>query len=380
MANKLRVLFAGGGTGGHIYPMIAVAQVLKDKTIQAGMEPDFRYFGNPLEYSEELKLQGLRISRIASSKWRRYFSLLNFLDFFKFWFSLFQCLWKMYWFMPDVIFSKGGPGALPIVIVGFFYAIPVVIHDSDTIPGLTNRLSARLARFIELAFASAAGRLPKVRAQINIVGNPVRKFLLDKVPAISAKSDLKFDPAKPLMLVFGGSQGSNRMNDFIIANLETILLKFQIMHVVGKEKFADYKNQFDFLTKNYSPILMTNYHYAEYLGNQEMNVAMDAADLIVARGGSGSIFEIAAKGKPSIIVPFPESAADHQKENAYDYAASGAAEVIEQENLLPSIFMSEAEKLVFQPEANAKMVAAANAFARPDSAEKIAVDILTLIS
>ncbi|MEK7640395.1 MAG: glycosyltransferase [Patescibacteria group bacterium] len=266
------------------------------------------------------------------------------------------------------------------MIVGCFYAIPVVIHDSDTIPGLTNRLSARLARFIELAFASAAGRLPKVRAQINIVGNPVRKFLLDKVPAISAKSDLKFDPAKPLMLVFGGSQGSNRMNDFIIANLETILLKFQIMHVVGKEKFADYKNQFDFLTKNYSPILMTNYHYAEYLGNQEMNVAMDAADLIVARGGSGSIFEIAAKGKPSIIVPFPESAADHQKENAYDYAASGAAEVIEQENLLPSIFMSEAEKLVFQPEANAKMVAAANAFARPDSAEKIAVDILTLIS
>ena len=376
---KLRILFAGGGTGGHIYPMIAVAQVLKEKAIQAGLEPDFRYFGNPGGYLEELKIQGLRVSRVASSKLRRYFSLLNFLDFFKFIFSLFQCFWKMYWFMPEVIFSKGGPGALPVVIVGFFYAIPVVVHESDTIPGLTTRLSARLARVIEFAFSSAAGRLPNVRAQINIVGNPIRGFVLEKVPPAQAKTALNYDPAKPLMLIFGGSQGSNRMNDFIIANLEIILLKFQVMHVVGKEKFHDYKNQFDFLTKNYSPILMQNYRYVEYLG-AEMNVAMDAADLIVARGGSGSIFEIAAKGKPSIIVPFPESAADHQKENAYEYAAAGAGVVIEQENLLPSIFMSEAEKLVFQPEVNTKMIAAATAFAKPDSAEKIAVDILALIS
>lgn len=376
---KLRIIFAGGGTGGHIYPIIAVSEKLRAWTEKNGVVADFRYFGSPGVFREALAANNIRVSRVAESKWRRYFSLLNFLDIFKFGFSVLQCLWKVYWFMPDAVFSKGGPGSLPVVLVSFFYAIPIIIHESDSVPGLANRLAGKFARVVELAFTSAAKRFPKTTAKLSVVGNPVRSELLVITPPAQAKQSLGFDPAKPLILVFGGSQGSNRMNDFIIGNLEAILLKFQVMHVVGREKFKEYKNQYDFLTKNFSPILLASYKFLDYLG-PEMGKAMDAADMIMARGGAGAIFEIAAKGKPAIIVPFPEASADHQKENGYAYASTGAAVVIEQENLLPSIFLDQAEKIALDPVVNAKMSSAAKAFYQTDSADRIAIDILELIS
>ncbi|MDO8466733.1 MAG: UDP-N-acetylglucosamine--N-acetylmuramyl-(pentapeptide) pyrophosphoryl-undecaprenol N-acetylglucosamine transferase [bacterium] len=379
MAKKLRIIFTGGGTGGHIYPIIAVSEKLRAWTEKNGVQADFRYFGNPGAFREALSANAIRISRVAESKWRRYFSLLNFLDIFKFGFSVLQCLWKIYWFMPDVVFSKGGPGSLPVVLVSFLYATPIVIHESDSVPGLANRLASRFARVIGLAFGSAAKRFPRTTAKLDVVGNPVRSELLIKTSPEQAKVALGFDPAKPLILIFGGSQGSNRMNDFILGNLEAILLKFQVMHVIGREKFQDYKNQYDFLTKNFSPILLASYKFSDYLG-VEMSKAMDAADLIMARGGAGAIFEIAAKGKPAIIVPFPEASADHQKENGYAYASSGAAVVIEQDNLLPSIFLDQVEKIVLDPEVKAKMSSAATAFYQADAADRIAVDILEFIS
>src|SRR3990172_6793811 len=216
--NKLRIIFAGGGTGGHIYPIIAVSEKLRAWTEKNGVRADFRYFGNPGAFREVLTANNIRVSRVAESKWRRYFSLLNFLDIFKFGFSIAQCLWKVYWFMPNVDFSKGGPGSLPVVLVSFFYGIPIVIHESDSVPGLANRLGSRFARVVELAFSSAAKHLPKTTAKLSVVGNPVRSELLSRTSPEQAKTELGFIPAKPLILIFGGSQGSNRMNDFIIGN------------------------------------------------------------------------------------------------------------------------------------------------------------------
>src|SRR3989344_3853249 len=139
---KLRILLTGGGTGGHIYPIIAVAQKLQEWAFTNGFQPDVRYYGQPGEYKEALAAAGIKVSRIASSKLRRYASILNFLDFFKFFFGFFQSLWKIYWFMPDVAFSKGGRGARAVLSACRFYLVPVSIHESDTIPGLTNRASS----------------------------------------------------------------------------------------------------------------------------------------------------------------------------------------------------------------------------------------------
>jgi UDP-N-acetylglucosamine--N-acetylmuramyl-(pentapeptide) pyrophosphoryl-undecaprenol N-acetylglucosamine transferase len=373
---KLRVLFTGGGTGGHIYPIVAVATRMRDWAVRNGFEPDFRYFGQPGNYAEILKAEGIRISTIATSKLRRYFSLLNVLDFFKFFFGFFQGLWKLYWFMPDVMFSKGGPGALSVVFAGRFYLIPLVIHESDAIPGLTNKVSARFARIVDLSFTAAANYFSKIKAKVVIVGNPTRPEFLTGIPEDQAKKNLGFDPQKPVLLFLAGSQGSNRMNDFVIGNLEALLLKFQIIHSVGREKFKEYKDQYDFITKNYSPVLTQNYKFSDYLDN--VSLAMDAADLVISRGGAGAIFEIAGKGKPSIIVPFPEAASDHQRENAYAYEETGATIVIEQENLLPSIFIGQVEKIFGSADLWKKMSGAAHDFATPQAADKIASDVLSL--
>ena len=385
--SKLRILFTGGGTGGHIYPIVAVAQQLNLWCSKSGLVPDLRYFGAPGDYRAALKSAGIKVSRILSSKWRRYFSLLNFLDILKFGLSVFQALWKIYWFMPEVAFSKGGPGSLPVVLVCAFYRIPIIIHESDSVPGMANKLGAKFAKAVELAFSSAAKHFPKVK-NLNVVGNPSRsEILVDISPADlaagasaqeAAKSAFGLDSRRALILVFGGSQGSNRMNDFIIGNLEILLSKFQILHIVGKEKFADYKNQFEFTTKNFSPVLLGGYKYFDFLEDR-IGQALKAADVVMARGGSGAIFDVAAAGKPAVIIPFPEASADHQKENAYEYAATGAAVVIEQENLFLSIFLNEVEKILGTSDIASKMSAAALNFAKPDSAEKISVDILGLI-
>ncbi len=373
---KLRVLFTGGGTGGHIYPILAVAAKLREWAIRNGFQPDFRYYGEPGNYAGVLLAQDIKISRIVTSKLRRYFSLLNILDFFKFFIGIFQGLWKIYWFMPDAVFSKGGPGALSVVFASRFYLVPLAIHESDTIPGLTNKASARFASIVDVAFNSTIAYFGKTKAKVAAVGNPTRPEFLVSVPEDQAKKLLGFDPEKPVVLFLAGSQGSNRMNDFVIGNLEALLLKFQVIHSVGKEKFAEYKAQYDFITKNFSPVLTKSYVFSDYL--DDASRAMDAADLIVSRGGAGALFEIAAKGKPSIIVPFPEAAGDHQKSNAYAYAETGAAIVIEQENLLPSIFMTQAEKILGDAEIWRKMSGAARDFSTPEAATKVAANILSL--
>lgn len=376
MARKLRILLTGGGTGGHIYPIVAVAQQLRAWAEKNGVEPDLRYFGDAGEYKAVLEGAKIRIVKIAASKMRRYFSLLNILDILKFKLSFLQSLFKIYFFMPDVAFSKGGPGALAVVLACRLYQIPLVVHESDAIPGLTNKISARGAKVVDLAFLSAAQYL-KTKAKVNVVGNPVREELSKEISGEQAKNSFGFNPKQPLILFLGGSQGSGRINDFVIANLEALFNKYQILHQVGREKFAEYKLQYDFVAKNLPPSLATNYKFSDYF-DQNLNEALSAADLVVSRAGAGAIFEIASKGKPSILIPFPDAAANHQKENAYRYAESGGAVVIEEENLLPSIVLAQVEKILNNPDVRNSMGAKAKDFYQAGAAQRIAADVLQL--
>jgi len=222
MARKLRVALIGGGTGGHIYPIIAVAQKLIEEAKQSGTEVELRYFGNPGSYKMLLQEHAIQISKIATSKMRRYFSPLNVIDFFKFFIGYFQALIKLYFFMPDVAFSKSGPGALSVVYALRFYFIPLVIHESDTIPGLTSRISARKSKAVDLAFNKAADYFKKVKGKVEIVGNPIRQEIFTTIPKREAKTKFGLDAEKPVILVFGGSQGSEPLNDFILTNIEQI--------------------------------------------------------------------------------------------------------------------------------------------------------------
>ena len=376
----------GCWTGGHIFPLVAVAHELKKQSGELGLFLDMRYFGGAYEYAREIIDNDIEFVPIFSSKFRRYWSLLNLLDILKFFLSLFQLLWKIFWFMPDVIFSKGGPGALAVILIGRFYRIPVAIHESDSVSGLTNRISGNLAEKIFLAFSSA-GEYFKNK-DIEVIGNPVRESLFQQASslsfngeetAIQAKKGFGLDINMPVILILGGSQGAEPLNSFIMENLELLTENFQIIHQVGNKNFDEYKKEFEFLSKEWTETEKNRYIFRSFF-EKDMSDALLAADIVIARAGAGTIFEIAAFGKPSILIPLPESANDHQNGNAHFYNQTGAAVIIQQENLLGSLFMKELENLMDDKDLLKKMGAAARSFYRPDAAKIIAKYLLSYVS
>lgn len=361
-----RILFTGGGTGGHIYPLIAVAKKLK----QTDSEAELKYFGPKNIFSFYLLGEGIAIKHITSSKIRRYFSFLNFLDEFRFIWSIFQALFKVFWYMPDVAFSNGGPGSIPVIWACQFYRIPIVIHESDSIPGKANLIASRYAKIIEVGFESTAQHFGRSPSEIKVVGNPVREEILRFVDSVEARRGFGLDPLRSTILILGGSQGATRINDFVYKNLDSLIAKYQIIHGVGNENYIEYMRRFEKLPKGY--------FVAAYFENN-LPEAYGAADLVISRAGATTIFELAALGKPAILVPLPESASNHQKENAYQYAKTGAAIVIEQENLLINLLESQLHQLLDSPEKLRMMLQAAKGFYRLNTIELIIQDILSFI-
>jgi UDP-N-acetylglucosamine--N-acetylmuramyl-(pentapeptide) pyrophosphoryl-undecaprenol N-acetylglucosamine transferase len=382
---KARILLVGGGSGGHIYPLIAVAQKIRSFVgTDSGYHLDLRYFGDAGGYEGLIKENGIEYSHIISSKLRRYFSFKNFVDFFKFFAAIFQSLFKVFLFMPDVVFSKGGPGSLPIIFVCKFFAIPIVIHESDSAPGLTNLISGKISKKIFLAFGSAQRYFPN--KNVEVVGNPVRNELImgegDSAAQITeadqknARDHFGFDQKDPVLLVLGGSQGAVVINDFVLKNIEALTVKFKVLHQVGSNNFNEYKKDYDFLSKTISDKVKNNYRFYSYFGDDLKN-AYIASDLVLARAGAGTIFEIAYFGKPSILVPLPDAANDHQVLNAYEFEEAGATFDIEQENFLSHLVLVQLETLISKTDDLKKMSKLAAAFFRPFSADSIASYLLS---
>jgi len=380
MEKKTRILLTAGGTGGHIYPLVAVAEEIYRLAVEQNRNIEIKYFGPASVLNNEFQKRGIKTAEIVSSKLRRYFSLNNFIDIPKFIFSFFQALCKIFWFMPDLVFSKGGTGApIAVVLASKFYRIPIIIHESDSIPGLTNLWSARFAGKIFISFEKAAQYFPANKT--TLVGNPIRPQILREIPEKEiSKKTLGFNSNEPVILVIGGSQGALSVNNFILDDLGEILDFAQIIHQSGPANYLETKKDSDFLLKNLGNFYKNRYQLVGYLQDTKaLREAFAAADLVLSRAGSGSIFEIAAFGKPSILIPLEESASDHQKVNAYEYAKTGAAVVVEEANFKSSIFISQAKKILTDPELQNKMSQAAINFSKPEAAQKIAEEILKAI-
>jgi len=367
--DNLKIVLTGGGSGGHVYPLIAVVEAIRKMAIYEKRIIELHYLGPKDEWSERLKNFGVKIHPIVGAKLRRYFSPLNFFDFFKFFIGFLAALGKLLFLMPNVIFSKGGTGGLAVALAGWFYRIPIVIHESDAIPGATNSASARFASKICVSFEAALAQFnPK---KTILTGNPIRSELLENLMMQrDAKEHLGFNSEEPLTLILGGSQGSERLNNFILLSLESILKETQVLHQTGKNNYEEIKRLSQIFNKS-------RYKALPYL-EKELKAALTAADLMISRAGSGVIFEAAAFGKPMILIPLKGSANDHQRANAYEVSKTGAAVVIEEQNLLPAIFMKELENILKTPGKAEKMGQASRKFFKPDAAEEIAKEILKL--
>jgi UDP-N-acetylglucosamine--N-acetylmuramyl-(pentapeptide) pyrophosphoryl-undecaprenol N-acetylglucosamine transferase len=366
-----RILFTGGGSGGHVFPLLAVADEFKKMNYS---DIELFYLGPKSSLNQEFADRGIPIYRIVSSKLRRYFSLMNFIDVPKFFLSLFQALYRLYVLMPDVVFSKGGTSAFPVVLAARFYMIPIVIHESDSVPGLQNRLSSKFAKRIGLAFESAAAYFNE--SKVFVSGNPMRTSLMENVAPISAaKTNLGFKGEEPLIFIWGGSQGAERINQFVFNNLDVLLKNFQILHQVGEKNLKEAQAAAQSLSADFRK----RYEFAGFMDASGVKSALSASDVVLARAGSGSIFEIAALGKPSILVPLEESANNHQKTNAYDFAKNGAAVVLEEANLKPNIVSAQVENILKDKNKYESMAIAARKFAKPEAAKIIAGELMKLI-
>lgn len=375
---KFRVLVTGGGSGGHIYPLVSVITELQILAAQEGVNLEIRYLGVVGPYEGLLLENGVRVQKILSSKLRRYFSLANIIDGPKFIISFLQALWKMLWFMPDIVFTKGGPGALAVVFVARLYRIPVILHESDTVPGVSNLITAKYAEAIVVSFSSTAEYFGG--KETITVGNPIRRYLFgEPLTQSKAKLFLGFDSNSPLVLILGGSQGAVRINDFVLDNLPGLLQITQVFHQTGRANYNSVVGEGSVVGRDLSEEMKRRYKVIDYL-EKDMRIALEAADLVISRAGSGSIFEIAAFGKPSILIPLPNwvAAGGHQEKNAREYSAGGAAVVIEEENLLPNLFLEELKTLLVNPAKLTAMSEAAKQFAKPDAALKLAQIILRM--
>ena len=366
----MRILFTGGGTGGHIFPIVAVARELRK--IQSDLE---LFYIGPSDFDlQPLIAENIKVKVILAGKFRRYFSIYNFIDIFKILLGFIQTFWYLYILMPDVIFSKGGYGSVPVVIIGWIFRIPILIHESDTIPGLANKLAGKLAKRIGVSFEVTKKYFSAKKTAL--VGNPIR-IELTKGNKEEGRKIFKIKSNDPVILIMGGSQGAQSINAIILEILLELLKKYEIIHMCGSKNYSQIK-KLAILNKQKKGSILEKYHLFPFLYEEQLKHAYAVSDLVISRAGSGSIFEIAACGLPSIIIPLPWSSSSHQKENAFAFAKSGATIVIEEVNLTPHILLERISYLISHPELRKKMSECALKFATPEAGEKIAKGLLEL--
>lgn len=360
--------FVGGGTGGHFYPLMAVANELNNSE----NKPEMYYFG-PTPYSKELlEKYNIKYVNCPAGKLRRYFSIQNFFDIFRSLFGIPIALVKLFLIYPDVIFSKGGYTSVPVLSAARFLNIPVVIHESDAVPGRANKLASGQAKYIAISYDDAAQYFPPEKTALT--GIPLRPEV-KKIPE-DPFTMLGIPNDKPLIYVTGGSSGAERLNDIIFNSLGELLPNYRIFHQVGTDNVDKLKISTQSFYSNSS--LLDNYYIEGKISATNVSALMSAASLIITRAGSTTLFEIAYHGKPSIVVPIPEDVSRDQVSNAYAYARSGAASVIEEQNVTTSLFVNEIDTIIHDENKRNEMSQAAKEMFIDGAAQKIA-DILKSI-
>ncbi|MFP4382908.1 MAG: undecaprenyldiphospho-muramoylpentapeptide beta-N-acetylglucosaminyltransferase [Spirochaetia bacterium] len=359
MAEK--IFFTGGGTGGHVYPALAVFDAVKDR-----WDGKFAWIGSKkgMERSILDKYSGsIEYYSIASGKFRRYFSLKNITDLFLILTGVFQSIAILKRERPVLLFSKGGFVSVPPVIAAKLLGIPAVTHESDFDPGLATKINSRLVRRIYVSYQETAGFFnPALRDITKVTGNPVRPDI-HTGRRDSGLGYFGFSGKKPILLILGGSQGSREINSLIAGSLCRLLPVFDIIHQGGDELVSTQKRG-----EGYFP--------AAFLGDEYPH-AVAVSDIVFARSGAGTLWEISALGKPLLLLPLYSASRGDQVRNAEYFRKRGAAEVLEP-NPSPEKVTGVLLKLIQDKEHMSHMSQASRAIGGAEAALLIARDCLTI--
>lgn len=370
----MKIVLAGGGTGGHFTPLIAVAEEINRIAEEQRLVDIKLYFVSDRPYDERALLENhIEFKKIEAGKRRAYFSILNYFDIFKTAFGVMRAVLKMFALYPDVVFSKGGYAAFPVLFAAKILRIPVVMHESDSVPGRVNAWTGKFAQKIGIAFPEAANHFPKEKTAL--VGVPIRRELLQPLTA-NARNLLSLEQDLPILLVIGGSLGSQTINDVVLDIAPRLVEKYQVIHQVGRNNHKEAAGRLQVILQGSQH--KDRYKMYDYLDESALRLAAGVAELAVARAGATSIFELAHWGIPAILIPIAVTPGDHQRENAFAYARAKAGIVIEEKNLTPNLLFGEIERLFSKPDERIKMKEGAKAFALPDAARKLAEEIISI--
>jgi UDP-N-acetylglucosamine--N-acetylmuramyl-(pentapeptide) pyrophosphoryl-undecaprenol N-acetylglucosamine transferase len=363
----MRIVLVGGGTGGHFYPLIAVAEALRAHSAE---NLSLYYFG-PEPYAPEA-LAKLSITYIScpAGKRRKYRSWRNITDSVKLLMGILVATWKLFFIYPDVVFSKGGYTSVPVVLAAAFLRIPIVIHESDAVPGSANRLATRFARYIAINYDDAAAHFPAHK--VAKIGIPIRRDFFTSLAQPHAVLGIPND--RPVLFITGGSLGAERINTTILDSLDELLPHYTVVHQAGAGNAEAVTRTA--LARSLPPELLARYFVLGHVDAAMMAAAYQAAAMVVSRAGSTSIVEIALMGKPSIIIPIPEEVSHDQRTNAYAYARTGAASVIEEKNLTDGLLSTEINRILSDQATYRTMAEAARGFTRSDAASTLASTLM----
>lgn len=316
---------------------------------------------------ETVEAAGFKFVSIPAGKLRRYWDWQNLVDGFKILSGIATAKGIIWRFHPDKIFIKGGFVGVPVGVAAWLFRRPIIIHESDSKMGLANRLLMPLARWICVSFPPDSYHIPKAQTRKLIhTGIPLSEIFYQS--EISNNTGIPFSTHKPFLLILGGSQGARALNQIVKELLPDWVQDYQVLHLAGKTDFAEIKQWAE-------DEHFRNYYLFESLPNEQVAYLMRQAAVIISRAGATTIAEIAASAKPTILIPLPGSASNHQVQNAEYLAAKGAAVVIEQADLTPAILQERIFKIL-QSDLGPRLVFNLKQIAQKDAAEKIADLIL----
>lgn len=369
----MKVVFAGGG-GGHFYPIIAIAQELEALLEERKIANVQMYFIADKPYDERALFEHhLTFKRLLTGKMRTYTTLENIVDVFRTGFACIRAIGVLFMLYPDVVIGKGGYASFPTLFAARLLRIPVIIHESDAVPGRVNRWAGKFAKRVAVSYPETAQYFPK--GVTALTGAPIRREIQTPIHEGSHEF-FGLDAALPTLLILGGSQGAQVINDAIVEALPQLVERYQLIHQTGPLNLTEVQ-QTSALTLENNPNV-NRYKPLAYLSDDAMVRAAGIADLVISRAGS-TVFEIALWGLPSVMIPLAIAHGDHQRKNAYIYAKAGACEVIDEANLTPHILAAEINALMDDPERRKRMTAAAKTFANGNAAAKITQQIAAVL-
>lgn len=373
----MRLIVAGGGTGGHVTPALATLAVLRERLV--GQPLDVLWIGTRDGVERRITTeQGIPFRAIQAGKLRRYLSLENLIDFGRLPVGVAQALGHIARFRPDVVFSTGGYVSVPTVAAAGLLRRRVLAHEQTAQFGLANRLNLPFATTIALPYEASRAYVPATKRRIVVTGNPVRADLFAGNREEGARL-LGLDPAVPTLYVTGGAFGAQTINTTLATILPDVLSRYQIIHSRGTQEERPTLVDLQAAAAALPAEQRARYVVREFIG-PELPHVYALASLVIGRAGAGTVAELAALGKPAILIPLPGTGGDEQTKNARLLADAGGAVMLLERDLPPAGRVAEIDRLLAPAARDAltRMGEATRTQSPGNAAERLADEILRL--